>query len=80
MEAYLSEEHIEMNENSLDFWKTVALKLPIKSYLEKKPLAISDHVERFFSVAGKILRPDRCRMSDSTFEKLIMIKCNGNIL
>ena len=40
--------------------------------------ASSTPVEHLFSGAGKIFRPDRCRMKDTTFEHLIFIKCNKN--
>ena len=36
-------------------------------------------VERLFSIAGKIFRPDKCSMKDKTFERLIMIKCNAKL-
>ena len=38
--------------------------------------ASSAPVGRLFSVAGKIFRPDRCQMKDTTFECFIFIKCN----
>ena len=34
-------------------------------------------VERLFSIAGKIFRPERCSLSDDNFETLMMIKCNS---
>lgn len=37
-------------------------------------------VERLFSTAGKTFRPERCRLADGTFEKLMMVKCNGKML
>ena len=39
--------------------------------------ASSAPVERLFSVAGKVFRPERCRLADSTFEKLMYIQCNN---
>ena len=33
-------------------------------------------VERLFSIAGKVFRPDRCRLKDKTFEELMFIRCN----
>ena len=38
--------------------------------------ASSAAVERLFSIAGKIYRPDRCRLSDSRFEQLMFIRSN----
>lgn len=54
-------------------------KFPILAKLAKIYLnvpATSAPVERLFSIAGKIFRPDRCRLNDSTFQMLMMIKCN----
>ncbi|CAG2247836.1 unnamed protein product [Mytilus edulis] len=42
--------------------------------------ATSAPVERLFSTAGKTFRPERCRLADGTFEKLMMVKCNGKML
>ena len=33
-------------------------------------------VECLFSIAGKVLRPERCSLKDGTFEKLKIIKLN----
>jgi hypothetical protein len=30
-----------------------------------------------FSIAGKVFRPERCRLNDKTFEQLMMVKCNA---
>ena len=38
--------------------------------------ASSGPVERLFSIAGKVFRPDRCRLTDEMFAKLMFIRCN----
>ena len=38
--------------------------------------ASSAAVEQLFSVAGKVFRPDRCRLTDKSFETLMFIRCN----
>ena len=71
-----------MNENPLDYWKQNSERFHGLSVLARKYLALpatSAPVERLFSVAGKTFRPDRCRLSDPTFEKLMMIKCNAKL-
>ena len=40
----------------------------------------SGPVERLFSIGGKLFRPERCRLSDAVFEKLMNIKCNGHLV
>jgi hypothetical protein len=42
--------------------------------------ASSAPVERLFSIAGKVFRPDRMRMKDETFETLMMLKSINNNL
>ena len=64
----------------LQYWQENAEKYPTLATLAKYYLAVpatSAAVERLFSVAGKLFRPDRCRRSDSTFQMLMMIKCNA---
>ncbi|CAC5403295.1 unnamed protein product [Mytilus coruscus] len=76
---YLMEPCIE--NNPLGFWESNEHNYPILASMAKRFLAIpasSAPVERLFSIAGKIFRPDRCRLSDNTFHKLIMIKCNSD--
>ena len=76
---YLMEPCIE--DNPLVCWGSNENNYPILASMAKRVLAIpasSAPVERLFSIAGKIFHPDRCRLSDNTFHKLIMIKCNSN--
>lgn len=80
---YLSEPVLPEDTNPLDFWKLNGSKFPKLSNLAKHYLSIpasSAPVERLFSIAGKIFRPNRCSMTDTVFQKLIAIKCNGHIL
>ncbi|XP_071166549.1 zinc finger BED domain-containing protein 4-like [Mytilus edulis] len=63
----------------LKYWNDHTEIYPILTKLAKTYLTIpatSAPVERLFSVAGKFFRPDRCRLSDSTFQMLMMIKYN----
>ena len=63
----------------LTYWKghsnmySTLAKLAVK-YLTD--MASSASVERTFSIAGKVFRPDRCRLTDKNFETVMMIKCN----
>ena len=34
---------------------------------------------RWGSNRGNVFRPERCRLTDSVFEKLVNIKCNGHL-
>ena len=67
---YVSEPVLPEDTNSLDFWKLNGSKFPKLSNLAKHYLSIpasSAPVERLFSIAGKIFRPDRCSMTDTVF-------------
>ena len=67
--------------NPLETWRQYEKDLPRIAKLARKYLCLaasSALVERLFSVAGKVFRPDRCRMSDKVFESLMMIKCGQN--
>lgn len=48
-------------------------KFPILAKIYVNVPATSVPVERHFSIAGKILRPDKCRLNDSTFQTLTML-------
>ena len=80
VDFYLGEPCIEMSEDPLGFWKKNAGRFPQLAISATKYLAIpasSAPVERLFSIAGKVFRPDRSRLNDDTFERLMFIKCNG---
>ena len=57
------------------------------NYLELSRLACSHlqipassaPVERLFSIAGKIFRPDRCQLADEPFEKFMFIRAYSGI-
>ena len=49
---------------------------PILAVIAKRVPSVSASsapVEHLFSVDGKILRPDRCQMKDTTFKRLILL-------
>lgn len=80
VEEYLSAPCIPLDTCPLAFWKSHQSKFPVISQLVPRFLCIpasSAPVERLFSVAGKIFRPERCRLSDKTFETLMFVKCNN---
>ena len=56
---------------------------PPMSKLAKRYLSVpasSRLVERLFSIAGNIFRPERCRLIDTVIENHMSIKCNSYIL
>jgi len=80
--SYLSEPCAPENADPLEFWRSNAAKYPALARLAKRYLGIpasSTPVERLFSIAGKIFRPDRCSLSDAVFHSLMAVKCNGHL-
>ncbi|CAG2252649.1 unnamed protein product [Mytilus edulis] len=72
-----------ISKDPLLYWHSNCQRLPRLAKLAVQYLAIpatSAPVERLFSTAGKTFRPERCRLADGTFEKLMMVKCNGKML
>ncbi|CAG2221809.1 unnamed protein product [Mytilus edulis] len=79
MDDYLSDNCIDMSKDPLLYWHSNCQRLPRLAKLAVQYLAIpatSAPVERLFSTAGKTFRPERCRLADGTFEKLMMVKLN----
>jgi hypothetical protein len=63
-----------MTENPLDFWRMNSARFQLLTNAARKYIATpatSAPVERLFSIAGKIFRPDRCLLTDTTFETLL---------
>ena len=80
LDAYLLSPCVSMDTNPADFWKKEN-KYTKLSKLAKEVLGVpssSAPVERLFSIAGKIFRPERCNLTDSRFEQLMFIRCNNN--
>ena len=80
---YLEEPVISQDNSPLVFWKQNNSKFPILAHVAECILAIpasSAPVERLFSIAGKIFRPDRCRLSDKHFHELVFIRSNNSII
>ena len=80
---YISEPCLPEQGDPLAFWKEHSTIYPKMSKLACHYLSIpasSGPVERLFSIGGKFFRPERCRLSDSVFEKLMNIKCNGHLV
>ena len=69
--------------NILLWWKLHSKEFPLLSFLVRVVFAIpaaSSKSERVFSVAGRIVTPDRNRMAPEMVESLVMIKCNLRLL
>jgi len=80
MEKYLTSPCITEDKNPLEFWNMHQQEFPALAALAQRYLAVpatSAPVERLFSIGGRIFRPDRCRLTDKTFEHLMNIKVNG---
>jgi hypothetical protein len=76
--TYIGEECDTSDANPLLYWKENENKFPILAKLATKYLSVpasSAPVERLFSIASKVFRPDRMRMKDETFETLMILKC-----
>lgn len=80
LDSYFSEPCIPEDGNALDYWKLKQCAMPKLANMACQYLQIpasSASVERVFSIAGKIFRPDRCNLSDDMFEQLVFIACNS---
>ena len=76
---YLSSPCLPEDSDALEFWKTNETTFPTLAKIASIYLALpasSSTVERIFSIAGKIFRPERCSLSDKLFKDLMFIRCN----
>ena len=75
--SYLGQPSLQEDADPLAFWRDNSQNYPLLSQLACRYLGIpasSAPVERLFSVAGKVFRPERCLLSDAHFEQLM---CNS---
>ena len=71
-----------ISSNPLEFWKKHAHDLPILSKIVSKILALpasSASSERRFSIAGKVVRPEKSRQSPATLLKFSFLNNNKNL-
>lgn len=83
VKQYLTEPLEPRSADPLIYWSTHQSRMPHLAKLAAVYLhvpASSAPVERLFSVAGCIFRPDRCLLKDKTFERLLFIKCNKSVM
>ncbi|KAG7169436.1 Zinc finger BED domain-containing protein 4-like 10 [Homarus americanus] len=76
---YLNQPCLQEDGDPLGNWKAKQPEFPVLARLAAKYLAIpatSSPVERLFSIAGKLFRPERCNLSDKRLGQLMMIRCN----
>ena len=82
VEKYLDSPCEPIITNPLTFWRDNKNKYQKLAIVAQKVLSIpasSAPVERLFSIAGKVVRPDRCRLTDERFTKMMFIRCNNNV-
>ena len=80
--AYLREPCLPQTSDPLAYWRDNKTAHPHLTKLAARVLAIpasSAPVERLFSIAGNVHRPNRSLLHDATFEKLMFIRCNRHI-
>ena len=83
MEQYFKMTVLPSTANPLNTWRKYQTEFPRLVKLAQKYLCIpasSAPVERLFTMAGKIIRPERCWMSDTVFEKVMKICCSNFLL
>uniref|UniRef100_A0A4W4ELJ2 Si:dkey-109j17.5 n=1 Tax=Electrophorus electricus TaxID=8005 RepID=A0A4W4ELJ2_ELEEL len=81
LSAYLHEEPTD--EDPLQYWKRKSIDFPLLSQVAKKVFTVpatTTKVERIFSLVGKTIRPERCRLLPKNLETLIYLKANYSIL
>ena len=83
IDMYLSQACLPESADPIQFWHTRSGTFPLLTQLARKYLTVpatSAPVERLFNVAGKVFHHDRCRLTDTQFQRLMFIKCNKNFI
>ena len=79
IDTYLSQACLPKSADPTEFWHTRSGTFPLSTQLARKYLTVpatSAPVKRLFSVTGKVFHPDRIRLTDTQFQRLMFIKCN----
>ena len=79
---YLEQPVEDEDEDPLQYWQTNRETFPHLAKMEVHHLTVvasSAPVERLFSIAGKIFKPDRALLSDTRFEELRFLRCNSHL-
>jgi hypothetical protein len=79
---YESEDLLTETSCPLQYWLANSCRLPTMAKLALVYLSIpasSAPVERLFSVAGKVFRADRCRLKDSTFHDIMLVRAESRL-
>lgn len=82
LDLYLTADCESSDSNPLQYWSAHEEKFPTLAKMACTYLALpasSAPVERLFSIAGKVFRPERCSLTDSNFEALMFLKCNKEL-
>ena len=81
VQRYIQEACVDQSFDPLMFWRDNT-RYPTLKQLAQRFLAIpasSAPVERLFSIAGNVHRPNRALLKDQTFESLMFIRCNRHL-
>ena len=82
IESYSRQPTLSDDTDPLQYWKMAQQKFPNLSRIAIDVLSLpasSAAVERIFSIAGKLFRPDRCRLTTKHFEQLMFIRANQGL-
>ena len=74
---YIALPSLPEDSDPLAFWKLHREQFPTLVRLLPHYLTVqasSATVEQLLSVAGKVFRPDRCRLSDQKFERIMFVR------
>lgn len=81
--SYLDSACEPISSNPLTFWSNNSEKFKRLCIIAQNVLAIpasSAPVERLFSIAGKVFRPERCGLRDDRFSAMMFIRCNNHLI
>ena len=79
---YLASPCLPRTCDPLQFWVQQKVTYPRLARLSLRYLCVpasSAAVERIFSIAGNICKPNRSSLTDTTFERLMYIRCNRHL-